>query len=86
MEGFMLHTFKNWPKTTVVAACTVIACTALLLGIANAPGAHHRTAASTSPSQPLDAAYKPAFGNLPQRELPEEHYMDYSVVYPQHER
>jgi len=83
MEGVMLHAFKNSPKTTVVVTCTVIACTAFLLGIASAPGAHHRTAASTSPSQPLDAAYRPAFGNLPQRELPEEHYMDYSVVYPE---
>ena len=82
----MPHVFKNSPKTTVVVACTVIACTAFLLGIANAPGAHHLTAASTSPSQPLGAAYRPAFANLPQRELPEEHYVDYSVVYPQHER
>lgn len=81
----MLHAFKHWPKTTVVVACTVIACTAFVLGIAAAPGAHHQTAASTSPSQSVDAAYRPAFGNLPAPALPEEHYVDYSVVYPQHE-
>jgi len=78
----MLHAFKNWPKTTVVVACTVIACSAFFLGVVNAPG-HHWTAESTSASQQLDSAYRPAFGNLPQRDLPEEHYMDYSVVYPE---
>ena len=80
----MFHAFKDWPKTTLVVACTVIACSVFFLGIVNAPGAHHRIAESTSPS--LDAAYRPAFGNLPQRKLSEEHYMDYSVVFPEQGR
>ena len=80
----MLQTFKSWPNTTTAVVCVVVLAIVFLLSVATSPADHRIGPTIASPAlaaQPDDSVYKETV--RPQPDLPQDHLIDYSVVFPQ---